>query len=79
MSCAKAPSDVQFIFLTGPRDLISQRLAGRGGHFMPASLLDSQLATLEEPTPDENAWVIDVTRPPAEIITDLVARARASQ
>ena len=42
---------------------------------MPASLLDSQLTTLEEPTPDENAWVCDITRPPAEIITDLVARA----
>jgi len=67
--------DIHFIFLKGPRDLISQRLASRGGHFMPASLLDSQLATLEEPTPDENAWVCDVTKPPAEIITDLVTRA----
>jgi len=41
---------------------------------MPAALLDSQLATLEEPAPDENAWVCDVTKPPAEIITDLVTR-----
>jgi len=67
--------DIQFIFLTGPRDLIARRLTSRGGHFMPASLLDSQLATLEEPTPDENAWVCDVNKPPAEIITDLVTRA----
>ena len=67
--------DIHFIFLKGPRDLISQRLASRGGHFMPASLLDSQLASLEEPAPDENAWVCDVTKPPAEIITDLVTRA----
>jgi len=66
--------DIHFIFLKGPRDLIAQRLASRGGHFMPASLLDSQLATLEEPAPDENAWVCDVTKPPAEIITDLVTR-----
>jgi len=71
--------DVHFIFLTGPRDLIAQRLAARGGHFMPASLLDSQLATLEAPAPDENAWVCDITKPPAEIITDLVKSARASQ
>jgi len=67
--------DVQFIYLKGPGDLIAERLKSRGGHFMPASLLDSQLTTLEEPTPDENAWVCDITRPPAEIITDLVARA----
>jgi len=72
-------SDVQFIFLKGPSDVIAARLKSRGGHFMPASLLDSQLATLEEPTTDENAWVIDITKPPAEIITDLVTRARASQ
>jgi len=57
-----------------PREVIAERLASRGGHYMPASMLDSQLATLEEPSYDENAWVVDVTIPPDEIVNDLVAR-----
>ena len=68
---------LQFIFLTGQRTLIAERLANRGGHFMPPSLLDSQLATLEEPALDESAWVCDITKPPAEIVASLVARASA--
>ena len=36
-----------------------QRLKGRGDHFMPVALLDSQLATLEVPDPDERAIVVD--------------------
>jgi gluconokinase len=71
---AEAP-DVRFVFLKGSRDLLTERLARRGRHFMPASLLDSQLATLEEPSPDENAWVVDATKSPAEIVKDLAARA----
>lgn len=41
---------VQFVHLTGPRAVIEERLKARRGHFMPATLLDSQLATLEPPT-----------------------------
>lgn len=66
--------DTRFIFLTGPPEVIAQRLDNRGGHFMPASMLDSQLATLEEPSYDENVWVVDVLIPPEEIVSDLVAR-----
>src|SRR6266513_2522014 len=43
-------SDLRFVFLKGDRALIAERLRGRALHFMPASLLDSQLATLEEPS-----------------------------
>jgi len=68
-------ADLQLIFLKGPRELIAQRLAERGGHFMPASLLDSQVAILEEPSADENAWVCDISQPTAQIVADLVARA----
>ena len=53
---AQAP-ELQFVFLQGPRPLIAERIAGRRGHFMPPSLLESQFATLEEPLPDEHAWV----------------------
>jgi gluconokinase len=67
--------DLQFVFLRGSRALIAERLAGRRGHFMPPSLLDSQLATLEEPTPDEDAWVCDIRQSPHELVTAIVARA----
>jgi gluconokinase len=71
----EAAPDLRLIFLDGPRALIAKRLAGRRGHYMPASLLDSQLAVLEEPSPDEYAWVCDASRPSREILADLVARA----
>lgn len=40
---------VVFVHLTGPDELIRHRMASRSGHFMPVSLLDSQLAVLEPP------------------------------
>jgi gluconokinase len=40
----------------------------RKGHFMPASLLDSQLATLEPPTPDERAITVSVEQPVAKVV-----------
>ena len=48
-----ARSDVRLVYLKGDMDLIGQRLRGRKHHFMPASLLESQFATLEEPGADE--------------------------
>ena len=69
--------DVQFIFLRGPRALLAERLAKRRGHYMPASLLDSQLATLEEPSPDERAWVVDIGDAPNDIVATLVSKAAA--
>jgi len=73
---AAAP-DLRFVFLDGSRALVAERLAGRRGHFMPASLLDSQLATLEAPAADEQAWTCDISQPPREIVDDLLARASA--
>ncbi len=69
--------DLQFVFLRGPRALIAERLASRRGHFMPPSLLDSQFATLEEPSADEQAWVCDVRESPQDLVAALVARASA--
>ena len=69
--------DVRFIYLKGPRALITQRLTTRGGHFMRPSMLDSQFSTLEDPAADEQAWVVDITRPPEEIVADLVTLASA--
>jgi len=71
---AAAP-ELRFVFLKGSRGLIAERLAGRRGHFMPASLLDSQLATLEEPSFDEHAWSCDISESPQKIVDAIVARA----
>jgi gluconokinase len=73
---AAAP-DLKLVFLDGPRELIAERLQGRSGHYMPASLLDSQLATLEEPSVDEHAWVTDITQSPRDIVDHLLARVEA--
>ena len=68
-------ADVRFVFLDGPRELITERLADRGGHFMRPAMLDSQFAILEPPAADENAWVCDIRNSAQEIVADLVARA----
>lgn len=67
--------DVRFVYLAGSRELLAERLANRRGHFMPLSLLESQLAILEEPAPDEHAWVCDIRQAPDAIVADLVQRA----
>ena len=51
---------VRFVYLKGDAKTIGPRLAGRTGHFMPASLLASQFATLEEPA---DAIVVDIVSP----------------
>ena len=58
---------VVFVFLAGSRETIAARLAARHGHFMPSSLLDSQFADLEEPTPDEPEIRLDVGPAPGVI------------
>jgi len=64
-------SGVVFVFLAGAKTTIAQRLVARQGHFMPPTLLDSQLAALEEPEPDEPAIRIDVGGSP-EVIAQRV-------
>ena len=67
--------DVRFIHLAGSPALIAERMANRSGHFMPPSLLASQLAILEEPSPDEQAWACDISEAPKAIVASLAARA----
>jgi len=66
-------SGVVFVFLSGPKSTIARRLASRQGHFMPPSLLDSQLADLEEPGPDEPAIRVDIIGSPDAIAQRIVA------
>jgi gluconokinase len=56
---------VKFVYLQGTYAQIKSRLNERAGHFMSASMLDSQFVTLEEP---QNALTIDITNTPQEII-----------
>ena len=72
-----AADELQFVFLKGSRALLAERLTSRRGHYMPPSLLDSQLSTLEEPSPDEQAWVCDIMESPEDIVATLMARASA--
>jgi carbohydrate kinase, thermoresistant glucokinase family len=66
---AKAPGDVRFVYLKGDFDTIAARLAARKHRYMPASLLASQFATLEEPA---DAIIVDASA----TIADEVARIR---
>lgn len=54
----RADAGLRFVYLQLPRDELQQRLHQRD-HFMPPSLLDSQLRTLEEPAPDEHVLALD--------------------
>ncbi|MDO9456579.1 gluconokinase [Nocardioides sp.] len=56
------------LLLDGDPGLIRARQAARGQHFMPTSLLDSQLATFEPLAPDEAGLTVDVADPVEEIV-----------
>lgn len=73
---------VVFVYLHGSRAQIAARLAIRHGHYMPATLLDSQLAALEPPGPDEQSLTVDLGPDPlaqAGEIIDKLGLARPNQ
>lgn len=70
--------EVRLVYLRGGRDVLAQHLAGRHGHFMPASLLQSQIDTLEEPSADEEPLTVDVGREPVEIAEEIIHLLSAS-
>jgi gluconokinase len=65
---------VVFVYLAGSKDTVGKRLTARSGHFMPSSLLDSQLAALEPPGPDENAVTVDAGRRAVEEADEIIER-----
>ncbi len=75
---SRTDGQLQFMLLDGPRNLLSARMARRSGHFMPASLLDSQLAILERPDADERALSLDFGRSVSELVDDAVAALERS-
>ncbi|WP_402461698.1 gluconokinase [Isoptericola aurantiacus] len=69
-----ATGQVRFVHLDGPPELLAERMGGRSGHFMPTSLLPSQLATLEPLEDDEAGITVNVTADPAQIVDTAVGR-----
>lgn len=66
---------VRFVYLKGTYALIAKRLQSRDGHYMPASLLDSQFADLEEP---DDAIVVHVGEAPDELVRRIETQLRDS-
>ncbi|PZR51734.1 gluconokinase [Xylanimonas oleitrophica] len=64
---------VRFAHLTGSRELLTERIQGRAGHFMKPAMLDSQLATLEPLGDDEDGFTVDVFPRPPEIVDEIIA------
>ena len=65
---------LRFLFLHGDQALIAARMQARSGHYMPASLLDSQVATLEDLESDEAGFEVTIDRAPDELVAEIVER-----
>ena len=65
-----------FLYLKVSEDVLRARLGQRRGHYMPPSLLASQLTTLEEPSADEPALVVPVENTVAETVADVIVSLR---
>ena len=74
---AGAGGPVCFVHLAGSRALIAARMVARSGHFMPASLLDSQFAAVEVPGAEERPITVDIGPAPEVLVDGLVARIGA--
>jgi carbohydrate kinase (thermoresistant glucokinase family) len=69
---------LRFVHLTGDRAVLEERMLHRSGHYMPASLLQSQLDILEPPTPDEAAITLDLDATPDEVVRAVRRQLEAS-
>ncbi len=69
--------DVRLVYLQGDTALIADRQAGRHNHFMPASLVGSQFATLEEPGPEEHPLTVSVVPHPPAIVRTILESLHA--
>jgi gluconokinase len=70
-SYLRVNEEVKFVYLRGSYELIANQLRQRKRHFMNPELLQSQLATLEEPEPTEDVIVIDLGRSPRELAHEI--------
>ena len=67
----------RIVYLKGELALIEERMRQRAGHFMPASLLESQFRTLEQPTPSEGVIAVDIAGSPQDIVAEILRRLPA--
>ena len=72
---ASAVDEVRVVYLKGDAATIAPRLASRKGHYMPASLLESQFAALEEP---RDALVVDVRQTTEEQARQIAAALQST-
>jgi len=72
----EADPELVFVHLDGDPALILDRMRQRN-HFMPPSLLASQIATLEELSDDERHFVVDIAAPPDDIAATVLTRLEA--
>lgn len=68
----EAEGEKHFVLLDAPQEVLAERMAARKGHFMPVSLLRSQLDTLEPLTSDEDGWTVNATATPEEIAREVL-------
>ena len=64
--------ELRFAHLVGARELIAARMQARSGHYMPLSLLDSQLAALEPLQPGESGLELDIRRQPQDLVATIL-------
>ena len=75
---ADLPKLVRFVYMRGNRKLLEKRIESRVGHFFDPKLLGSQLASLEEPLPDEGVLVVEVDSSVENIVATIHARLETS-
>jgi len=75
---ARAGRPMTFVFLQGARPLLVSRMGAREGHYMPLSLLDSQLATLELPVDERDVVTVEIDQPVERIVSEAIARIAAT-
>lgn len=68
---------LRFLFLHGDQTLIAARMEARSGHYMPASLLDSQFEALEMPLGEADVVTLAIDRPPVDVLRDALATLSA--
>lgn len=75
---ASAPG-LRFVYLQGAPELLFERMHERTGHYMPASLLQSQLDTLEPPGADEEPITIDIAQAPDDILAEALRQLKSTR
>lgn len=70
-------SQMRWVYLHAPAEVLARRVGERTGHFFPAALLATQIEALEAPTPGEAVAVVDATLPVDRLVAELRARLEA--